>query len=775
MQKFFSQYIKRIKVTGFVFTFLFPIVFTLMFIGYFPVTFSADIESSIEHEDGNFTAYTGSNPALNQYHGNRWVLGNDTDYITLNSDGNGYDLERLLFENMGGVKKIVFHSFSTSILGIKTVKTSGIDLGQHTYVNGGITPFLEDGEFGLTIDDPDVECMFMITGYDFIPVWFWVGYFLLVMILDLAVTLVAYWIITKYSIINWRAPLISVSMTVTFLLLGMWINNTLSYITYDFFFLNWIIVFLVCNVINCLTQHHAGTIIGTFMLLVWYCINYFVILFRSKPIMPSDFYALQTAGEVVGGYNIIPTSKMIFSFILWAGLSISLVYISLKENKKVSFRNRSVGIVLSVILFVSCLNNPIYKQLNTFEWNARLLDDFYSEGMVLSFTRSFFSSFVREPEGYSRKKVDEYLSHYQNSVDEESVNEKPARIIMIMNEAYSDLRKSGMTSEVDVQPFIDSMDKNTLHGTMYASIYGGGTCNTEFEALTGNSLAFLPSGSYPYSQHVKHSLWSLAEYFKEDGFKTASFHPGAKDSWNRNNVYPLLGFDKFYSCNEYKDIEYLHLLPDDQSNYKFIESVDDEENAPEFFFNVTYQNHSGYETWEDVPKNESAMLIPATDAQVYLSLVAKSDEAVEELIKHYQNSDEKTMIIFFGDHQPGLGVENDFYIFNNNVGGLNKYKTEMFIWTNYGSEQVENYQLSANFLPLLILERAGYKLPPYLKMMKDVYEKYPVITSQGVLDNEGKLYAGVNDLSDDPLIQMYQYVQYANMFDDIDEAWFKTD
>ncbi|MBP3806048.1 MAG: LTA synthase family protein [Oribacterium sp.] len=523
-----------------------------------------------------------------------------------------------------------------------------------------------------------------------------------------------------------------------------------------------------------MTKHYIGTIIGTFVLLSWYCINYFVILFRSKPIMPSDLYALQTAGEVVGGYNIIPTPKMIFSFILWAGLSISLVYISLKENKKVSLRNRSVGIVFSVILFVLCLNNPIYKQLNTFEWNAQLLDDFYSEGMVLSFTRSFFSSFVREPEGYSRKKVDEYLSHYHNSVDEGSVNEKPSRIIMIMNEAYADLRDSGMSAEVDVQPFIDSMDKNTIHGTMYASVYGGGTCNTEFEALTGNSLAFLPSGSYPYSQHVKHSLWSLAEYFKEDGFRTASFHPGAKDSWNRNNVYPLLGFDKYYSRDEYENIEYLHLLPDDQSNYRFIESVDDEKKVPEFFFNVSYQNHSGYETWEDVPKNESAILIPATDAQVYLSLVAKSDEAVEELIKHYQNSDEKTMIIFFGDHQPGLGVENDFYIFNNNVGGLNKYKTEMFIWTNYDSEQVENYQLSANFLPLLILERAGYKLPPYLKMMKDVYEKYPVITSQGVLDDEGRLYAGVNDLSEDPLIKMYQYVQYANMFDDIDEEWFKT-
>ncbi len=477
----------------------------------------------------------------------------------------------------------------------------------------------------------------------------------------------------------------------------------------------------------------------------------------------------------MGGYNIVPTTTMIFAYVLWLLLSIILVYISLKENKKFSIRNRVIGVAASTVIFILCLNNPIYKQLNTFEWNTRLLDDFYCEGMVLSFTRSFFSSFVKEPEGYSRKKVDEYLEKYRNSDDELSANEKPSRIIMIMNEAYSDLRKSGMTSEVDVQAYIDSMDKNTLHGTMYASVYGGGTCNTEFEALTGNSMAFLPSGSYPYSQHVKHSLWSLAEYFKEDGFKTASFHPGMKNSWNRNYVYPCLGFDKFYSREEYEGIEYLHLMPDDQSNYKFIESVDDEEKIPEFFFNVTYQNHSGYETFEDVPKNESAMLIPSTDAQVYLSLIAKSDEAVEELIKHYQDSEEKTMIIFFGDHQPGLVAENDLYIFNNNVSGLNKYKTEMFIWTNYDSEQVDSYQISANYLPLLILERAGYKLPPYLKMMKDVYEKYPVITSQGVLDDEGRLYAGVNDLSEDPLIKMYQYVQYANMFDNIDEAWFKTD
>ena len=93
---------------------------------------------------------------------------------------------------------------------------------------------------------------------------------------------------------------------------------------------------------------------------------------------------------------------------------------------------------------------------------------------------------------------------------------------------------------------------------------------------------------------------------------------------------------------------------------------------------------------------------------------------------------------------------------------------------NYESEQIDNAQVSANYLPLLVLERGGFELPPYLKMLKEVYEKYPIITAQGIVDKDGNFYSGTAELADDPLIQMYQYVQYANMFDEIDEAWFKT-
>ena len=80
--------------------------------------------------------------------------------------------------------------------------------------------------------------------------------------------------------------------------------------------------------------------------------------------------------------------------------------------------------------------------------------------------------------------------------------------------------------------------------------------------------------------------------------------------------------------------------------------------------------------------------------------------------------------------------------------------------------------LSANFLPWLILKRGGFALPPYIQMLGDVHEKYPVISSQGVIDAEGNVYTGVDALKEDPTIQMYRNIQYANVFDTISDEWF---
>lgn len=766
---FFQNYPKPIRDRILLFLCTLPIVFVLLFIGYLPVTFQIKLVVSIDHKEGEIQISKRSNQSLDIYYGAIWKLGDDTDHIPLLADDLGFDMDKIIFTTRNGVEKITFHEFSTSVWGITTNYLTGISIGEHTYVNGGSIPDLVNDELVLTFENPDQESMLMITDLNFIPWWFWLIYGVIVLVVNTAVMAVLYFIFRNVK--NWRGEYLSISLMVLTLLLGMTVNHTLSYITYDYFFLNFALVFLVCNLVNCLSKNYVGTRIGCIILLFWYFANYYVILYRLKPIQPSDLYAIGTAGEVINGYRIVPTAGMIASVILFLYFYKLLVFEAKKENKEVSIKKRIIGIAVTAAAFVLCLNNPIYSSLNTFSWNVKLLDDFYSEGMVLSFTRSYFSSFVQKPEGYSRDKVSDYLEEYKTKKVQVS-GEKPEKIIMIMNEAFSDLRDSGMNASVDVMPYIDKLDDESESGALYVSVLGGGTCNTEFEALTGNSMAFLPAGDYPYSQNIKDPLFSLASYFKGLGYGTSTFHPASADSWNRNKVYSLLSFDEFYSKDRYEGIEYLHKQPSDLSNYQFIEKIDKENAGAEFLFNVTIQNHSGYESWEDVEKNESAMLIPSNDGQIYLSLVAASDKAVEQLIEHYREDDEKVMIVFFGDHQPGLGAENDKYIYNNNVLGLSKFKTKFFIWTNYETEPVKDMQVSANYLPLLILERGGFDLPPYIKMLKDVYEKYPIITAQGIVDAEGNYYSGVSELKEEPLIRMYQYVQYANMFDKIDEEWF---
>ena len=53
----------------------------------------------------------------------------------------------------------------------------------------------------------------------------------------------------------------------------------------------------------------------------------------------------------------------------------------------------------------------------------------------------------------------------------------PTRIIMVMNRPFLTLRMVGLDEKVDVMPYIDSLNENTI-GSLYVSVAGSGTCNT---------------------------------------------------------------------------------------------------------------------------------------------------------------------------------------------------------------------------------------------------------------------------------------------------------
>lgn len=181
-------------------------------------------------------------------------------------------------------------------------------------------------------------------------------------------------------------------------------------------------------------------------------------------------------------------------------------------------------------------------------------------------------------------------------------------------------------------PFTDSLKENTLNGRLYVSILGGNTANTEFEALTGNSLSLLSPAVIPYQNQVQHDMPSLARILEAQGYETMAMHPSGKKVWNREQVYAFFGFDTFIHQGVWEvPYEYVRNFISDACNYDEIIHRYENRNpdAPFFLFDVTIQNHSGY--YGEIPMDIDVVSvggIPAEEAgylydlQTYINLLA---------------------------------------------------------------------------------------------------------------------------------------------------------
>ena len=184
---------------------------------------------------------------------------------------------------------------------------------------------------------------------------------------------------------------------------------------------------------------------------------------------------------------------------------------------------------------------------------------------------------------------------------------------------------------------------------------GGNTADSEFEFLTGNTMAFLPVGSIPYQQYIKSTTPSLASYLKSIGYATYAQHPYYGSGWNRDTVYPLLGFDNLSFMQDYSNQRFVRKYISDETSFdKIIETYENKpDGQPAFIFNVTMQNHGGYtDTYYGFDNTVTADKLNNSALDQYLSLIKLTDEDLKSLIEYFSNVDEKTIVVFFGDHQP---------------------------------------------------------------------------------------------------------------------------
>ncbi len=514
-------------------------------------------------------------------------------------------------------------------------------------------------------------------------------------------------------------------------------------------------------------------------------VNYYVISFRSAPIMPWDIFSLGTALSVADNYKYTIEKNTIFVILGFVIIIAASSIVNLNINIKGKWQKHIIAARLaSLVIFIALLCNfTNMLHLDSTISRFKMYDKLFTptvmskrDGTAVAFLMELKYISVDKPDNYSDSMAEQILAPYKNTADDNESYNTP-NIIVIMNEAFSDLSVLGdFETNENYMPFIRSLMQegttNTVSGYLNVSVLGGNTANTEFEFLTGNTMAFLPQGSVPYQQYIKSETTSLASHLKSLGYETVAMHPYNSTGWDRNKVYPLLGFDTSYFIRDYKNPEKIRKYVSDAACYnKIIELYEaKDENKPLFIFNVTMQNHSSYTDDFDNFKPEITVNNSKSKAlNNYLSLMKISDSAVEDLITYFSNEDKDTIIVFFGDHQPTNSVVSNIWKLNGKDGNnlseedeSKRYEVPFFIWSNFDIKEESNIELSANYLAAKLLDVCDMPLYDYAQYLLNFSEKYPIITPIRVKSESGNS----TDL-DSVMGQLNNYaiLQYNRLFD----------
>ena len=499
--------------------------------------------------------------------------------------------------------------------------------------------------------------------------------------------------------------------------------------------------------------------------------NHYVMKFRSTPFVPWDIFSVRTATSVAENYDFTPDMRLVIVTLIFIA-AMSLVRF-LKKAPKIKLQVRLGTLLVSVLvtcLFVNTLQKEDFQTkhyLYPFLFTPAYMTEV--NGMAVTFAMNLAYVVVDKPQGYSAKDAQKTLESYEKTEDTKQDTQDFPNIIVIMDEAFSDLAVIGdLQTNEDYMPFMHKMQqgqKNTITGYAQVSVCGGNTANSEFEFLTGDTMAFLPSGSIAYQQYVKQDTPSLASYLKGLGYATYAQHPYYASGWDRERVYPLLGFEHMDFIDDYTNVSYVRKYISDASDMQHIIETYEKKEAgkPAFIFNVTMQNHGGYTDVYPNFENDIQAQYNSDALNQYLSLIHKTDAALEDLVSYFSKADEKTVIVFFGDHQPSDAVANQIEMASgvdpsdmNSEQQKRRYQVPYLVWANYDIGEASDQNTSLNYLSAQVLKAAGVPTSAYQNYLLELCNTYPVFSAAGSTENVG---------ADKDALLTYRKLQYYNLFE----------
>ena len=528
------------------------------------------------------------------------------------------------------------------------------------------------------------------------------------------------------------------------------------------YILSWLFLFLIWMVVDTITRlAPLATFLTGLTGLLPATVNFYTLQLRGEPFLPWDLTQMEEAAGVASAAGLKIQTSMVCSGILLIVLT-AVSFVLYRRRPKPVWTVRLVSIVAAAAAFLTLVFG-IYLQPAATQWfgiysDAWMQDRYYRwYGLITGFVTNLTNLEIDAPDDYSEEAVNTVLDEveeagrmttgpnfpdsYGATTDPDQIEKTPT-IIYVMDESYwdvSELEQYGVTFDTDLSPNLHALQQTSAYGKVYSPSFGGGTCDVEFEALTGYSVGFLPSGCKPYQQHVTHPMFALPSYLKSQGYQTAAVHCYYAKYWSRNTAYPNLGFDDFISLEDMHGVDKVRsyywssgLVTDDSMGDQIIQEYENlkaSSDAPVFLHAVTMQNHTNYNA-ANYPDDQRVHVASAPAGlkqstigalEDFATGVRDADALLGKLVNYFSQVDEPVILVFWGDHYNPIDSGYDVYTKTGYASAdsndPNLHQTTLLMWSNYSNLQVDLGTIAAYEVSPVMMDIFGLDQPLYFQYL----------------------------------------------------------
>jgi hypothetical protein len=408
------------------------------------------------------------------------------------------------------------------------------------------------------------------------------------------------------------------------------------------------------------------------LLALWaiYLVDFLKLRELGTPLMPGDALLLSNLGEH-GGVLLTRYLPLDARHVLEAVVAFAVLVLLLWcERTAIGARARLVVVALSLAFAISLIAGTVpwrglYSTGNEFKaWGP--LDHAQRFGLFAHLLRYRWETAgaLPEPDVAAAERL---VAQHRDAFSEHAAPETAPLadlpdIVVLQSESFFDAARLRGLDDADVLPNYRALAALSRHGDLRVPTYGGGTIRTEFEVLTGIAMRYFPSTQYPYFRLTATPVRSLASVLATHGYRTLAIHPHDRGFWNRASAFANLGFGAFDAEEQFAGAPQQGFYTSDAALVDHILERLDDAPSPTFVFAISMENHGPYDHYPNVDtarrgaEPAPAMLSPAAQNTLrgYLYHAENADRALARLADALRARPRRTLLLFYGDHLPGL-------------------------------------------------------------------------------------------------------------------------